>query len=175
MTSSLSTLVLTKWEYEPVSIETYSSDESQLKIESKVDRLKRGEFGVSCTVEWKYDVDETTMVEGTAYRSSSGAENDYKILPWSVPKLPLYEYLDTYYKDLLIPNLGHCSNLPQVEGKFQPPWPKQIYHLDKCVFDGEGLPEVVPTGFYKIIFTVTGPNQPEWGLHLILKVTAKLF
>ncbi|EDW36377.1 GL17760 [Drosophila persimilis] len=164
-----------KWDYEPVSIDTYSTDESQLKVESKIDRLNRGEFGISCTVEWKYDIDETTMVEASAYRSNSGAENDYKVLPWSIPKQTYYDYLNTYYKDVLIPNLGHCSNLPQFEGKFQPPWPKDTYLVDKCVIEGQGLPEVVPPGFYKIIFIVSGPDQPEWGFTVVLKVTAKLF
>ncbi|BFG03215.1 uncharacterized protein DMAD_02520 [Drosophila madeirensis] len=164
-----------KWEYEPVSLATYSTDESQLKVESKIDRLKRGEFGLTAILEWKYDTDETTMVEASAYRSDSGAENDYKLLPWTIPKQPFFDYLDTYYKDVIIKNLGHCSNLPQFTGKFQPPWPKQTYKVDKCIFDGEGLPEVVPPGFYKIIFITSGPNQPEWGFTLVLKVTTKLF
>ncbi|XP_033253670.1 uncharacterized protein LOC117193043 [Drosophila miranda] len=156
-----------KWDYEPVSIETYSTDESKLKVESKIDRLKRGEsFNLLI---------QSPQVEASAYRSNSGAENDYKVLPWSIPKQPYYEYLNTYYKDVLINNLGHCSNLPQFEGKFQPPWPKDNYLVDKCVIDGEGLPEVVPLGFYKIIFIISGPDQPEWGFTVVLKVTAKLF
>ncbi|XP_002138657.1 uncharacterized protein [Drosophila pseudoobscura] len=163
------------WDYEPVSLVTYSTDDSQMKIESKIDRLKRGEFGLSCTLEWKYDIDETTMVESSAYQSTSGAEKDYKELPWAVPKQTFYEYLDKYYMDVTISNLGHCSNLPQFEGKFQPPWPKDTYHIDKCVFDGEGLPEVLAPGFYKIVFIVTGTNQPEWGFTIVLKITNKMF
>ncbi|XP_022218384.1 uncharacterized protein LOC111071389 [Drosophila obscura] len=164
-----------KWEYEPMSVDTYSTDESQLKIESKIDRINRGEFGLTFTLDWKYDVDETTMVEATAYSSNSGAESDYKLLPWSIPKQPYFDYLDTYYKDVLIKNLGHCSNLPQFKEKFQPPWPKKTYKLEKCIFNGDGLPEVVPPSFYKVIFKISGPNQPEWGVTIVVKIKTKLF
>ncbi|XP_033253671.1 uncharacterized protein LOC117193044 [Drosophila miranda] len=61
-----STVGKKNWDFETVSLVTYSTDDSQMKIESKVERLKRGEFGLSCTLEWKYDIDETTMVESSA-------------------------------------------------------------------------------------------------------------
>lgn len=115
-------------------------------------------------------------MEASAYRSSSGDESDYKLLPWAIPKQPFYEYLNTYYKDVIVKNLGHCSNLPQFEGKFQPPWPKNTYNINKCQVDGEGLPEIAPPGYYKIIFLTYGPDpQPKWGCTAVFKVTNKMF
>ncbi|XP_020818140.1 uncharacterized protein LOC110191595 [Drosophila serrata] len=164
-----------KWDYEPLSIVTTTSDPNKLGIEGKIERLGRGDFGLTITLEWKYDATEETMVEAVAYRSSSGEESDYKLLPWVIPKQSFYEYLDTHYKDVVIKNLGNCSNLPQFEGKFQPPFPQGTYKLNKCKVDGEGLPEIAPPGFYKIIFTKSGPDQPTWGLTAVFKVTNKLF
>ncbi|XP_016988925.1 uncharacterized protein LOC108051350 [Drosophila rhopaloa] len=164
-----------KWDYEPISMSTTSSDDSKLKFDGKIDRLGRGEYGLTATIEWKYDTNEKTMVEATAYRSSSGDEKDYKLLPWSIPKQTFYEYIDTYYKDVIIKNVGHCSNLPNFKGKFQPPWPKNTYKLDKCKFDGDGLPEIAPPGYYKIIFNKFGPGQPTWGFTAVFKLTNKLF
>jgi len=114
-------------------------------------------------------------VEAVVYRSSSGDENDYKMLPFSLPKQTFYDYLNTYYKDVIIKNLGHCSNLPQFKGKFQPPWPQNTYKFDKCKIDGDGLPDVAPPGFYKILFTQFGSGQPTWGFTAIFKLTAKVF
>ncbi|XP_017077713.1 uncharacterized protein LOC108112383 [Drosophila eugracilis] len=164
-----------KWDYEPISFVGFSSDESQLKFETKVDRMGRSEWGISGNLEWKYDASEETMVEAVAYRSTNGEESDYKLLPWTIPKQPFYDYLNTYYKDVIVKNLGGCSNLPQFEGKFQPPWPKDTYKLDKCQIDGDGLPEYAPPGFYKIVFTTFGKGQPSWGVTAIFKLTNKMF
>ncbi|KAH8400798.1 hypothetical protein KR009_000970, partial [Drosophila setifemur] len=165
-----------QWDYEPISIETTSSDESKLKFDAKIERLGRGEFGLSGTIEWKYDADENTMVEATVFRSTSGDEADYKQLPWTIPKQTFYDYLSTHYKDLIMNNFHHCSNLPHFEGNFQPPWEKKTYIASKCkIGDAEGLPEIAPPGFYKIVFSTFGPDQPTWGFTAIFKLTAKMF
>lgn len=115
-------------------------------------------------------------MEAVVYRSSSGAEADYKLLPWSIPKQSFYEYLNTYYKDVIMKAFGHCSNIPQFEDKFQPPWPVQTYVADKCVLgEDNGLPEIAPPGFYKIIFSLSGTDQPTWGFTAIFKLTTKMF
>ncbi|KAH8357750.1 hypothetical protein KR200_003255, partial [Drosophila serrata] len=161
-----------KWDYEPLTINAYSSDESMLKIVAKVERVARGEFAVSATVDYNYIPDDTTMVEAVAHRSSSGAESDYKLIPFNIPKQSWEEFMNTHYKDMVIPNLGDCSNLIKFEGKYDGNWPKQVYTLDKCVANSDGFPEVVPEGFYRINFTVTGPV--DWGFVLIVKISTKL-
>ncbi|EDX07649.1 uncharacterized protein LOC120284426 [Drosophila simulans] len=164
-----------KWDYEPISIIASSSDESLIKIEPSIVRLGRGKFGISVLAEWNYDTTEKTMVEAVVYCSSSGDESDYKLLPWAIPKQSFYDYLNTYYKDVIMKNFAPCSNVPQFKGKFQPPWPKQTYIGDKCVIEGEGLPVIVPPGFYKIIFNCTGPDQPSWSFVGIFKIIIKMF
>ncbi|KAH8237268.1 hypothetical protein KR038_008960, partial [Drosophila bunnanda] len=164
-----------KWDYEPLSINTYTTDESLLKIVAKVERVARGEFALSATVDFNYEPDNATMVEASSYCSTSGAESDYKLLPLGIPRQPFYDYLNTYYKDVVVKNLGHCSNLPQFEGQFEPPFPQGTYKINKCKVDGEGLPEIVLPGFYKIIFSKSGPDQPTWGFTAVFKVTNKLF
>ncbi|BFG03213.1 uncharacterized protein DMAD_02519 [Drosophila madeirensis] len=161
-----------KWDYEPVSITTHSSDESMLKIEAKIDRVKRGEFAISATIDFNYAIDDTVMIEAVAYRSSTGQESDYKLVPFNIQKQTYEEFLNTHYKDMVIQNLGSCSDLPQFEDKFVPPWPQKTYKLDKCVADNDGFPEVLPLGFYKIVLSITGPV--EWGITIITKLTNKL-
>ncbi|KAH8357755.1 hypothetical protein KR200_009573, partial [Drosophila serrata] len=169
-------IIKRKWDYEPISVTGTTSDPNLMKIVTKIDRIGRGDFAVSGTIEWNYATDESTTIEAIAYRSSSGAEADYKLLPWSIPKQPFYEYLDNYYKDVIMKMFSHCTNLPQFEGKFQPPWPSKTYVIDKCVLgDGDGLPEVVPPGFYKIVLSFSGTDQPSWGAVAILKITPKIY
>uniref|UniRef100_A0A6P4EA76 Uncharacterized protein LOC108041503 n=1 Tax=Drosophila rhopaloa TaxID=1041015 RepID=A0A6P4EA76_DRORH len=164
-----------KWDYEPISIITETSDASLISPEVKIVRISRGEFGISAEVEWNYDTTDETMVSAVVYRSSSGDEKDYKLLPWALPNQPFYEYLNTYYKDVIMKNFAPCSNVPQFEDKFEPPWPKKTYKAESCVIVGDGLPEVAPPGFYKIIFNCTGPEQPSWSFVGIFKITTKMF
>lgn len=157
-----------------------------------MDRLGRADFAFSMTLDWNYDADKNTMValgglgvlipfndyltlrqvEADAYHCTSGDESDYKLMPFSIPKQPFFEYLNAFYKDAFIKNVGHCSNLIQFEGEFTPPWPRGVYKLDKCVASGEGLPEVVPEGYYKIVYNTTG--QVTWGFIFVVRVTQKV-
>ncbi|XP_017014796.3 uncharacterized protein [Drosophila takahashii] len=164
-----------KWDYEPISITAITSDESLINFDINIVRISRGESGISAKVEWNYDTTDETMVEAVVYRSTSGDENDYKVLPYSIPKQSFYEYLNTYYKDVIMKNFAPCSNIPIFEDKFEPPWPKKTYNAEKCVIDGDGLPEIVPPGFYKIIFSASGPEQPSWSFTAIIKLTNKMF
>jgi len=106
-----------------------------------------------------------------AYRSSSGEESDYKIIPLSIPKQNYVEFMNNNYKDVVIPNLGGCSNLVKFEDKFKPPWPKNTYKLEKCVADSDGFPDMVPEGYYKVNFTMSNPV--DWGFVLIVKISTK--
>ncbi|KAH8290441.1 hypothetical protein KR054_002988, partial [Drosophila jambulina] len=160
------------WDYEPISLKSFTSDEKLLKIQTKVDRLGRADFAFSMTLDWNYDVDNTTMVEGDAYHCTSGDESDYKLMPWSVPLQPYADYINGFYRDAFIKNVGHCSNLPKFDGDFVPPWPRGVYKLDKCVANGEGLPEIAPEGYYKIVYKTTG--EVEWGFTLIIRVSHKV-
>ncbi|XP_017077712.1 uncharacterized protein LOC108112382 isoform X2 [Drosophila eugracilis] len=164
-----------QWEYEPVSIQTYTTDESLWKFDSRIVRVGRGVFDWSGEMVWNYDTSEETMVEAATYRSFNGDESEYKLLPFSIPRQTLYEYLNTYYKQAVVKNFGSCSNIPQFEGKFKPPLPKDTYIGRNCIIDGEGLPEVMPSGFYKFIFNCSGPDQPTWSFVGVIKVTPKMF
>lgn len=109
------------------------------------------------------------QVEAYGYRSSSGNEEDYKLLPWSIPKQPFEKFIEEYYEKMIFKNLQHCSNIPETKDAY--PWPKGTYTFDKCIVAGEGMPEIAPEGYYKVIFEVTG--QCEMRFTTIVKVTTK--
>ncbi|XP_030558271.1 uncharacterized protein LOC115760858 [Drosophila novamexicana] len=157
------------WDYEPLSVVVESSDPKKMNLVAKMERVGPGEYAITATLNWNYDTDETTIVEAVAYRSSSGNPDEYALLPWSIPKQTYKKYTNSYYKDIIFKNLGHCSNLPQPDNV--DPWPKNIYKLEKCVISGEGMPEIAPEGYYKVIFRVTG--EVDWSFEFIAKLSTK--
>ncbi|XP_017077716.1 uncharacterized protein LOC108112386 [Drosophila eugracilis] len=163
-----------KWDYEPISITSTTSDASLMNFATNVARVGRGEFKMSCEVLFNYDTTDETTMEASVFRSPTGDEGDYKLLPWSVPKQPFNDYMNTHYKELIMKNFASCSNIPQFEGDFEPPFPKNTYIGEDCVIKGEGFPDMVPSGFYKVIFNCTGPDQPSWSFVAIFKITAQM-
>ncbi|XP_017077701.1 uncharacterized protein LOC108112377 isoform X2 [Drosophila eugracilis] len=161
------------WDYEPISFVGYSSDESRMTFDAKIDRAGRSNYGFSAILEWKYEVNEETTVEALGYRSPNGDESDYKLLPWAIPKQSFSDYASTSYKEVILKTLGDCTNFPRFKGKFQFPWPQNTYKLDKCKLEADGLPEFAPSGFYKMVLTVTGKDQPTWGCTFIARITSK--
>ncbi|XP_030387645.1 uncharacterized protein LOC115634197 [Scaptodrosophila lebanonensis] len=159
------------WEYEPKSITSTSADEEKVKLHFQIDRVNRGEYALTGNIEWKYDTSDDTMVEILIYRSPTGSSYDYQLMPWSIPNQKFYEYLNTFYKEV-INNFANCSNLPIYKEKFEPPWPKNKYEFKRCEVAGEGLPEVAPEGFYKIVVTFSG--EVVWTVTTIAKVTTKM-
>ncbi|XP_030381198.1 uncharacterized protein LOC115629009 [Scaptodrosophila lebanonensis] len=160
------------WDYEPKSVTVSSSDEQKLRISFRVDRINRGEYALSGEIDWKYDVQDDTMIEILCYRSNSGG-NDWKIMPWSIPYQKYEDFVNTFYKEMVTKSIGHCTNMPQYEKKYQPPWPKKLYVFDHCVVNGDGFPEHMVEGYYKVIINITG--EVHWVLTFVLKVTSKLF
>ncbi|XP_043064318.1 uncharacterized protein LOC108090336 [Drosophila ficusphila] len=156
-------------------MEVSSSDPELIRLEAKIVRMGRAQYGLSATVDWNYDATEETMVEFTILYSTSGDKRDYKLLPWAIPKQSLYHFLSTFYKDRLMDKYESCTNMPHIKDKFEPPWLKQKYYADKCVDDGKGVMDVVPPGFYKFILNCTGPDQPSWGAVGLYKITTKFF
>ncbi|XP_068144163.1 uncharacterized protein [Drosophila tropicalis] len=161
------------WDSQPISVSSNSTDENLLKMDLHLERKGRGEFGFTGTVYWNFDVDEKTMVEMLIYRSTTGSESDYKLTPWSIPKQNFVEYLDTFYKDIILKNFKDCSDLPDFGDKYVPPFPQKNYTINACTVQGDGLPDVVPEGFYKMVAQVENPMMVY--ISVVLKVTTKYY
>jgi len=107
----------------------------------------------------------------TVLNSVSGRDEDYHELPYKVPKQTLTQFIEDYYNDLLYANLEQCSNMPKFEKKFVPPFPKNVYIFDHCKLTGDGFPDILPVGYYKVFFVISGPVQLDF--NLIVKLSAK--
>lgn len=105
------------------------------------------------------------------YRSASGSESDYKLLPYAVPKKP-FPSAKTPYDEIAYPNLSLCSNIPKIEGDVLLPWPRNLYTFHLCAFSEGVIPEVMVDGFYKIIINLTG--EVDWSLTIVIRIRTKL-
>ncbi|XP_064539352.1 uncharacterized protein LOC135429093 [Drosophila montana] len=159
------------WEYDPISINGISADETKMKFDLRVERLGRHEIGFSGTIDWQYDIDNTTMIEMRIFRSVSGSESDYKLLPYAVPKKP-YPSAKRPYDEIGYPNLSRCSNIPRIEGDVLHPWPRNLYTFHMCAFTDGVLPEVLVEGYYKTIIKVTG--EVDWSLTIVIMIRTRL-
>ncbi|XP_073828231.1 uncharacterized protein isoform X1 [Musca autumnalis] len=155
------------WTYELKNIETFSSDLDKLRYgEFKVERISRGVYAASGSFTLNVDFVEgdSNMIETCVYRSENG--KDYKPIPMQTPRIHIYDYLNTFYKNYAMGTLKDCSNMPAFEGKFKPPLEKKTYVLEKCQFDQSAFPLYVQEGFYKV--DMIGTGDVEW--HFIFTV-----
>ncbi|XP_073828438.1 uncharacterized protein [Musca autumnalis] len=157
------------WTYEVKSLKTYSADESILKFDITIERVSRGVYAISGSFTLNVDVyeDHPFYIEAVAYRSYNGV-NDYRILPFKMPRQHIITAFNTFYKDMLMDSVSECSNLPVFEHKLEPPLRKGVYTLEKCQFNQDGFPNHMAEGFYKT--EVFGNGYVDWKLTVVTQV-----
>ncbi|XP_073828225.1 uncharacterized protein [Musca autumnalis] len=154
------------WTYELKNIEASSSDMDKISYEEfKVERISRGVYAASgsFTINVDFVEGDSNMIETRAYRSENG--KDFKPIPLQTPRIHIYDYLNTFYKDYAMETLKDCSNMPVFEGKLEK-LEKKTYVLEKCQFDQSAFPRYLQEGFYK--GDIVGTGDVEW--HLIFTV-----
>lgn len=62
--------------------------------------------------------------------------------------------------------------MPVFEDKFEPPFEKKTYVLDKCQFDQSEFPQHIQDGFYKVI--VNGYGAATWNMVFIVEIISEL-
>lgn len=68
--------------------------------------------------------------------------------------------------------LKDCSNFPAFEDKFEPPFERGVYYLDKCQFDQKSFPQHLQEGFYKVNMSFRG--DVEWYIVFVAEVQSKV-
>lgn len=96
------------------------------------------------------------QLETIIYSSTSGSENDYKVLPYSIPSITFNEFLEKHYNEIIYANFRNCSNLALFKNRLETPWKKATYTFNLCRPKGDGSPDVLPDGFYKIFVRISG-------------------
>ncbi|XP_034480170.1 uncharacterized protein LOC117785978 [Drosophila innubila] len=157
------------WDYEPISVDSTSSDSNKLDIDIRVKRMPRGEFAYDGYIKYNYDITEDTMIEAEAFRSNSGRDEDYTPMPWTIPKQPFSKFIDDFYKDMIYENFHSCSNMPAPDDGI--PYKIGNWTFNECVVEGKGMPEMAPQGYLKVIFKITG--EVEWGFVSVSRIFDK--
>ncbi|XP_016988926.1 uncharacterized protein LOC108051351 [Drosophila rhopaloa] len=165
----------TQWEATPISIDGHTTNPSAMDSNLRLERISRGEYGFSGTFFWGIDMDDSVMVEMRILNSYTGKEADYKLTPFSIQPQKFTDYINTFYKDLLIPNLGNCTDMPKYESGYVPPWPKTTFNFNHCTVSGEGLPEVLAEGFYRAEAIITALPTVSVNVSAVLRIKTKMF
>ncbi|BFG00669.1 uncharacterized protein DMAD_00602 [Drosophila madeirensis] len=155
------------WTYTLQETSCRSSDESIIKAETRIERMGRGEFGLSGSLTLAVQLPEDMEVEVLAYRSTDGGAN-YKLQPYSLPRQSIYAAINSFYKDMIMESAANCSNLPQFKDKLTVVEP-QKFTYEKCQVSTDAFPQYVPDGFYKINFVTYGLVEVVWELTLTVE------
>ncbi|XP_060650388.1 uncharacterized protein LOC132787395 [Drosophila nasuta] len=143
------------WDYEILKFDSTSSDENLFNISLRLETGELGKPSVSGYLDWKHDDDENTMTEMKIYYSQNGKESTYSELPYAIPKISYYDFLDQYWMKLVYPYLADCSNVWSFD-KFVPPLPKTTYLFNKCRPEPTSGPETMPRGYYRVVWKIIG-------------------
>ncbi|XP_037716311.1 uncharacterized protein LOC119551182 [Drosophila subpulchrella] len=165
----------TNWEATPLSIGGSTTNPSAMDIDLRLERISRSEFGFSGTFFWNIDMDDNVMVEMRILNSYSGNEDDYKLTPYSIQPQKFIDYINTFYKDMLIPNLGNCTDMPRFDDGYVPPWPKATFNFTRCTLNGKGLPDILAEGFYRGEAIITALPTVAVNISATLRIKTKMF
>ncbi|KAH8365935.1 hypothetical protein KR093_007545, partial [Drosophila rubida] len=160
------------WKYEPIYINTYSNDESQLNISARLQRSAHNDLSIGMDIDWMYDTNENDTFEMQIFRSPHGNLNEYMATPIGIPKMSLEKALSDYYEKFVYPACAHCSNMLKYADLPNGKLAKQHYVFDHCVVNYKVLPHIMPEGTYKIVIMLS--HDFEWGFEIVAKVTPKI-
>ncbi|XP_050743279.1 uncharacterized protein LOC108029982 isoform X2 [Drosophila biarmipes] len=163
----------TNWEATPLSIGGTTTNPSAMDMDLRLERISRSEFGFSGTFFWNIDMDDN--VEMRILNSYSGNEEDYKLTPYSIQPQKFIDYINTFYKDMLLPNLGNCTDMPRYDDGFVPPWPKATFNFTRCGLNGKGLPDILAEGFYRGEAIITALPTVAVNISATLRIKTKMF
>ncbi|XP_061395625.1 uncharacterized protein LOC133331240 [Musca vetustissima] len=161
------------WSYELKSVTAHSDNPDLWSFsEAKAERISRGVYGATLSFDVNFDVIEgdDSEVEMLSYRSENGVK-EFKEFPFKVDRQHYFDYFNNFYK-LVMDTFRECSNMPIFEDKFQPPFEKKTYILNKCQFEKEQFPQHMQDGFYKVV--LNGYGAARWYIELIVEITNEL-
>lgn len=132
-----------------------------------VERVKRGDYAINGTITLhkdigpKYQVSyfervstlqfkELAQFSSRLFRSTRG-NDDYKPLPFDIPKQSLEEFYNGVYKRALMDDLHKCSTCPYFEDKWEGVLKAQTYEINMCKVNVDNWPDTAPSGFYKMV------------------------
>ncbi|XP_033169351.1 uncharacterized protein LOC117146870 [Drosophila mauritiana] len=159
------------WTYRIRSTRMATNNESVAGGETHLEREGRGDYTMSGYLYFNVDVPKDVEAEVNIYRSNDGGAT-YKLEPYSVPRSGVYQTMNTFYKDMIMPSAANCSNFPQFEDKLELV-AAQKFTYNKCLLSTDGFPTYLPDGIYK--FELKSFGLIELFFEALVEVTQKTF
>ncbi|XP_073844951.1 uncharacterized protein [Musca autumnalis] len=163
------------WTYELISIEASTTDPDIADIAVKEKRLGRGLYAFSGFLDFKKDLDDSTVVDVRVYRSSTEREQDYQLTPFVIDNEILTNFINFHYKAYIMPTIKECAPAaPQFEGdeEFVAPFGKKRIDVTDCDVPVDGFPNLLEYGLYKV--EAYARNEIEMHLKVVVRVEKPL-
>lgn len=146
------------WSFELLDVDCSCENTDNCEIDCEIVRVSRGVFAMDGFIDLKIDVDDSTTIEGSLYRSNT-VGNNYQKLPLEIANETLTVTMNEYYKKFLMNDIQNCStNAPFFEN-FEAPLTKRKLELRHCNVSTDNLPSHMSEGLYKLNIIVYGPSK----------------
>uniref|UniRef100_A0A1A9WYY2 Uncharacterized protein n=1 Tax=Glossina brevipalpis TaxID=37001 RepID=A0A1A9WYY2_9MUSC len=126
-------------------------------ITTRLSRVERALSGY-CILNFDIEEGDDTEFQMISYRSSTGSELDYQLLPYAVPPTHFLKFINGYYKDVVMKTFEKCSNMPIFQGKLTK-FVKNKYEFEECQIPVDGLPNHMLPGYYRLITFIHGKAE----------------
>ncbi|KAL5275856.1 hypothetical protein ACFFRR_001594 [Megaselia abdita] len=157
------------WDYSFIALEQTIDKPDILDINLEMRRLVKRDYAVNGTITFKKEVGSSLQVSCKTYRSPRG-NDDYKPMPFILPKLSAKDFINGVYKEILMNDVHRCSNAPYFEDEWNEII-KGTYTFNMCKLNFDNWPESVLPGFYKLVMDTFDDNDERvCSLGVILQI-----
>lgn len=151
---------MNSWTYEVTDVKTNSKNPDLLKLVMKVERIRRGVYGVAGFMDINFDADDNVIVETMLFHSRNGGNVDeYKKLPMQIANETLTFTMNKFYKPYIMESLVKCSEDAPEFDEFVVPLTKRNITMKNCIVSTDNLPSHMSEGYYRFLFKVYGPVE----------------
>ncbi|XP_059225831.1 uncharacterized protein LOC106088003 [Stomoxys calcitrans] len=136
----------------------YTSNTDILEVEYEVKRISRGRYGFSGFLDFKTDLDDSVLVDVSLKRSQR-REGPYRDTSMKAPNVTLSTAMNVYYKLMIMDTVAECcENAPVFKKRFEAPLTKRRVIINECEMSQDGMPLIMPDGFYLLRTSFFGDN-----------------
>ncbi|TMW53026.1 hypothetical protein DOY81_001889 [Sarcophaga bullata] len=162
----------TDWTYDILEVYCINRTPDKLDIKIYLKRVSRGYFVMDGTVNIGEDATDETIVYANSFYSPTGQY--YIRTPFEIQRMPLSEFMNTFYKDFLMEGFKNCATNAEFmdsSGKFISPLTKRLVMLENCTFPNENMPSHLQSGYYNLTLVFT--NQSDTTCNALAKAEPK--
>ena len=115
------------------------------------------------------DLTDETFV--TAELWYAPIENHYVLTSFSIPEIPLSQFFNTFYKDMILESFANATENPPLRNRsetFVAPLTKRVMMFENLLLSNENMPSNMSAGYYVIHWALMG--QVEHEINVLIQI-----